>query len=462
MRTREARNYSGYFWLPSEPENKIPGQLFIINGGEIELEIAGLFGEKKLTQDQEEFHRIIGNIEKHGNITLDDCFYKIKNSFSGGILKSKIICNVAYLGIAFKDDISPQFENISFEIDGLDEWLGITGIKVDKNKDNNTVTISYSPIKTIKFDISDELQIGFTFGYTIPNEGFHIEAKINQKAYIRLLSKKRLNTDEISTIIHRLVSFFSFTIGKNLSIGNLVGKSLQYKREITKSKTIEIAIPIIYQTVYFDEKIPTIKSHEMLLNFSAMENRIDQVLSNWINAYERLSPALDLYFSVKNGGHRHSETKFLALAQGLETYHRRTFTEKPMHQEDYDSLVEKILEGCPEEKKEWLLQRLKNGNELNLRKRLVALIKPYGDLFGNSNKRATLVSKITDTRNYLTHYNEDLEEKTITGFDLMELCDKMEVIFNLHFLSIIGYSKEESITIARQSRDMTRLLNFQI
>ena len=44
MRIFEPRSLSGYFWLPSESENRLPGTLKIEDGGSIELELLGNFG----------------------------------------------------------------------------------------------------------------------------------------------------------------------------------------------------------------------------------------------------------------------------------------------------------------------------------------------------------------------------------------------------------------------------------
>ncbi|MNR46244.1 hypothetical protein D3C85_1651850 [compost metagenome] len=48
-----------------------------------------------------------------------------------------------------------------------------------------------------------------------------------------------------------------------------------------------------------------------------------------------------------------------------------------------------------------------------------------------------------DTRNYLTHYSENLKEKSAKGRELWILCQKMEVIFNLNFLKVVGFTDEE-------------------
>ena len=45
MRIKEELKKSGYFWLPENEDKKIPGNLSILDGGEIELEVVGLFDE---------------------------------------------------------------------------------------------------------------------------------------------------------------------------------------------------------------------------------------------------------------------------------------------------------------------------------------------------------------------------------------------------------------------------------
>ena len=62
---------------------------------------------------------------------------------------------------------------------------------------------------------------------------------------------------------------------------------------------------------------------------------------------------------------------------------------------------------------------------------------------GTSKERSKLLRKIIDTRNYLTHYSEELKSKSTEGNELWLLCQKMEVIFQLHFLKVIGFSEDE-------------------
>jgi len=77
MRIEQDFLKAGYFWLPENEKRKLPGTLKITDGGEIELEVLGLFDESIQGLNAPlEIGRVIGTIEKDGLVTLEDCFYK--------------------------------------------------------------------------------------------------------------------------------------------------------------------------------------------------------------------------------------------------------------------------------------------------------------------------------------------------------------------------------------------------
>lgn len=140
--------------------------------------------------------------------------------------------------------------------------------------------------------------------------------------------------------------------------------------------------------------------------------------------------------------------------QGLETYHRRTCNETLMEADVYNNLVESILEQCPEEHVFWLKGRLLHGNEINLRKRLQHIIEPFQDYFGSGKNRKEFINKIINTRNYLTHYDRQLEQYAVSDEELYKLCLKIEAIFNLCFLKQIGFIDEEIDKLVGQNSSL--------
>ena len=459
MRIKEEYKKAGYFWLPNKEENRIPGILSIDDGGRIELEIVGNFDDgSKFLSDDNDLNRIIGLVEKDGLVTLDGCFYTKKNFSFNGISKSKIVVDRVLSGAAFGQDEEVAFNTFSFSVDCLDEWVGISGIKVDSDWNRRTATISYEPPEKISMELSNGMKLEICFAYTLPGYPHSTEAKITQRAYYRLVSEKLRDLSDFIDIAFKITSLMCFVMDEIVSLKNVSATTSELLLDGGDGKKYPAPISIYYQSIPFSDKPPKKNWHDMLFNFGMIRTNAQQVFNNWLNAYEYLSPALGLYFSTKFGAQKYLDGKFLALAQGLETYHRRTSSETLMGKDSYDSLVLEILKGCSKEHLDWLKGRLKYGNEINLGKRIKKIIEPFKDHLGTSKERSKLLRKIVDTRNYLTHYSEDLHDESAKGKDLWVLCLKIEVIFNLHFLKVIGFTDEEINEVVRNCSPLKRKL----
>jgi hypothetical protein len=452
MRIEEEYKKTGYFWLPEKEESKIPGILSIDDGGKIELEIIGHFnsGTDLLNNSNDGLNRIIGHVEKDGLVTLDDCFYIQKNISLGGISKSRVRVNTVFSGAAWGKDEIVTFNTFSFSVDCLDEWVGISGIKVDSDWSARTATINYCPPEEKVFSLDNGMKLEICFAYTLPGFPNITEAKITQRAYFRLRSEELRDLSEFRAIAFKVTNLMCFAIDEIVALQNVSATSSEVQYS-ANDKQYPVPISIYYQSLPFAEKKPKKDRHSMLFNFGVIATNAQQVLNNWLNAYEYLYPALNLYFSTKTGAQKYLEGKFLALAQGLETYHRRTSSETLMEPDVFEIVVQKILTECPAEHVEWLQGRLMHGNEINLGKRLKRIIEPFKKQLGASGERTKMLRKIVVTRNYLTHYSEELKEGAAKGRDLWVLCEKMESIFNLHFLKVVGFTEEEINRVVKNS-----------
>lgn len=459
MRIEAKYEKTGYFWLPDKEDKKIPGILTIRDGGEIELEIVGHFSEEiDIINDFNSIKRIIGHIEKDGLVTLDNCFYTTKNLSFGGISKSKIRAHRVLSGAAWSKDEAVTFNTFSFSVDGLDEWIGISGINVTNDWESRTAMIIYSPPEKISISLDNGMDLEICFAYTLPGHPLFKEAKITQKAYFKLVSDNLRDLNEYMTTAFKITNFMCFSMDEIVAMNNVSATSSEIQQTVSEDLQHPAQISIYYQSKPFVEKTPKINRHEMLFNYATIKTEAQTFFNNWLNAYEHLSPALSLYFSTKAGDQKYLEGKFLALAQGLETYHRRTSNETVMGEEPFQLLVENILKACPDEHMDWLKGRLMHGNEINLRNRLKSIIKPFNCYIGTSKERSKIIKNIVDTRNYFTHYSDTLKNDSTKGRDLWVLCLKMEAIFNLHFLKFIGFTDEKINNALRNSPSLKRKL----
>lgn len=212
---------------------------------------------------------------------------------------------------------------------------------------------------------------------------------------------------------------------------------------MSDGKKRPVPIKVYYPSLPFSEEIPKIDVHRMLFRFDQVRENADVIFNNWLEAYSTIRPALGLYFSAVTGTHKYLDGRFLALAQGLETYHRRTSSESLMDRVEFRKLVANILCLAPKEYRKWLRGRLLHGNEINLGQRIKRIVEPYKTYLGNSKERNKIIRGIVNTRNYLTHYSDELEDESAKGVDLWVLCQKMEAIFQLHLLQQLGFTESE-------------------
>jgi hypothetical protein len=113
-----------------------------------------------------------------------------------------------------------------------------------------------------------------------------------------------------------------------------------------------------------------------------------------------------------------------------------------MDEDEFKEARKALVNKCPKRERNWFAQKLNYANELTLRNRFERMTEPFGNFMGGDN-RPRLIDKIVKTRNYLTHYDSDLESETAKGEVLQFLCSKMNALFRLHFLKLIGFGEQE-------------------
>lgn len=448
MRIKEEIKGSGHFWLPSTPKKKLRGTLNISDGGRIELEVEGIFGEtvegqNSASNDKGEVERIVGQIEKYGSVTLDGCTYKNDPIFSDGFSKSLLYVHKALLGIDYANR-ELLFSAFDFSVEGIHEWVGLSGIRVEKPAKEKAITtvITYSPLEEISLNLNNGMKLLIKF-LMIPSGSPHMrEAKITQRTYFKLVSQQERQIEDFLSVVHKVTTFLCFAIDKTVCINPITATSTISCRNINTGQS-EPAPPIslYYESLPFTKDEPKIGWYHMLFRYQDIRERAEQIINNWLQAYDKFEPALNLYFGVTTGELYYLDTKVLALAQGLEIYHRRTSDEPRMPKNKFENLRQTLMSQCPEEHQNLLSERLKYGNELSLRQRIQRIIEPFNEFIGDSDQRDKLIGNIVDTRNYLTHYNESLKSKSASGDKLIHLYLKMEAIFQLRILRELGFTQ---------------------
>ncbi|WP_223282371.1 HEPN domain-containing protein, partial [Pseudomonas amygdali] len=199
------------------------------------------------------------------------------------------------------------------------------------------------------------------------------------------------------------------------------------------------------------------RGRAMLLPHSQIAEQFGAMVQAWLNEYDTLMPALHHYFAVQDEGLAYNDTKFLAIAQALEAFHRRTLPGYRWSKDDFSKKLASIVESVPEAEREWVKQRLCFANELTLGERLGVLLEPYVEIFGGEANVELMVKDTKNTRNYHAHYDKKGEKKALKGAALVALVLRLQVLFTLCLLGRLGVPLEMALNLVKQP-NLARLL----
>lgn len=447
MRVKDGLKRAGFFWLPDSADNKVPGILTVENGGSTTLEITGSFdnetASRVLATENSLLKRIIGRVEKDGYVTLENSIYTKRNlSLRGNIHTSSIYSSMTILGAGYEAEEEITLFSYTFSVDGLETWVQRSGFEFNFHDNNDDFDIKYTHPKDISIPLSDGLELIIMFGFNIPSEPGFSEVKIEQTVSLQLTSTTERPYTEFRDLSNKISKFLSFALDTTVCIFNVSGRSKNNSHERNGS-TFYAPMSFFYESIPFLEFSPAVEQHRILFGLNDVDHDLHRIVNSWLNSYEKIRPALDLYFSATAGDYKYLDGRFLALAQGLETYQRRTSNETLMNVQVFRSMVAEVVWRTPRDMRKFVLGRLKHGNEINLGQRITKIIAPFSHAFGNSKARRKLIRNIVDTRNYMTHFSPELQSKALTGKDLLEATFKLEALFQLNMLNEIGFTNVE-------------------
>ena len=474
MRLPEPIETTGIFWLPERPDAHLPGILKISESGKVTVELTGTFGNPLVAPDRLGFaatpsmegetgdpDRVVGAVRQGGRVTLDGCFWqKTGLSFPSGVSTSTIYSAIAFVGAEYEGEEDPLFSEFSFSIEGLDSWLWFPVLDIERSPNRREGVIRYELPDDITLALPSNVELSFRFGLHSPNVSLPItEIKVQQTVDVLVKTEDPQPVDYFSSLAFKLCNFLTLALDQAVSIQSMTG---YVDQENAGGQNHRRPVKVYAQFPPRPEREPTVHWHRALFRYPDVAGLFDVMIAKWFEDYETFEPAFNLYFAVRAEPSQFMETKILWLAQSLETLHRRSSDETEMAEEEFTLLKESILQSCPQDRREWLNTRLQYANELSLRNRLRALIEPFERWFGDRSTSRPFVNMACDTRNYLTHYDEATTVDRATTLDeKFGLYKKLEALFQLHLLSLIGIDESTIDSIVLGNQGLHRVLGVR-
>jgi hypothetical protein len=459
----------GFWWLPETPGNTVPGELIYKPDDGISLYLHNdLFASiDDFSQTNVFFQNvpiILGMTLNGKQISLLYCTQF--DPFVDQVIVTIVPTNTfnirfAFIGVHFSSPSNAKFLSINIAFSHLDEWMAqrpykiIRSNKKRKMQEINKLTIQYNKTKPISVMV-DEYCVSFK------NSGPNIhrpsigELVLSQKSWAIIKANSNpKGIEELIQISKHIQNFLTLGVGEPVYPLEMVGFCEENKQVFNGEKIYYPPVQIVYRRPWKGIHPKRILSSQMIFTLETIRNQLMKYLNRWFKKDETLKPVINIYFALLYRSQTFLEFQLIGLAQAIETYHRQVFGGKYQSDDLFlNELYPKLVKAVPPDLDDGFKQALKEGklryaNEYSLRKRLheltnhVSEIVPLHFLIDNSARRS-FVKRVVKTRNYLIHFNQELEhEVDTTAEGLLELVEKLKVLMNVLLLEEVGFTDDQ-------------------
>ena len=455
MRVEDTITATGYFWLPDDEQNYLPGQLSIRDGGQAQLELWGTFNTGEA--DVERNHaRIVGVVSHLGSVTLEELsaapFPEFESTFqthisepdikTGSTLrKMHFTSNLVICGARYAKDI--VFDSVSFSFDGLDDWVVLSRhIDTDYDFDNRMMASTYNLPEPVVLYQSSELEIILEYtGHASSNIKASLH-KIEPSCAIVIKAETEQELPYFVDIMAKLTFFFRILSGVDTATKSLAGYSNRVADKYD-DKIHPRALLIYFPTEPYLMNLQDTTMRDMFLTLPDVEEGIEGIIRCWFDVYSEAGASAETLYDKRwsKGPVKHLKEVCSAL-EGLHSYDSRFTNMTYMKPKEYEAMEAMLISSHPEgQANKWLKKQLKYGNKITLQQVILEIsaschVRPWC-----IDKETKISEILAQSRNYYTHSSGSKNEK-VKEFDNAQArwVKLAEFIWYLSVVSRLGLS----------------------
>jgi hypothetical protein len=433
----------GRFWLPCAPTRPLGGTLRYA-GGRVTLRLLGVF-ESAPAGDIEDAEFILGSTER-GPCTLWRSFRRRANTtIVGGDVdadtaRSTWSSNRLFMGAHFDDVDKMLFAESRFAFQELPAWVARPAFEIDFQKH----------VATARF--LDDIVVPLR----ARSATLRIDTGLTETGNVfESLTWKRPVEVAIEVPEPRPFEWHDERLGGlRALLGLLVGEPITPTR--FRAVTADKRPVTVFFTLTGEPRERLVHPAEMIFAYPRIADRFPAIAERWFDLQDNLRVVVSLLFGTLYATGLPREFRFLALAQALETFHRRTqpgvYVDPPDYEPVREALTEAIPAGTNISLRQALEKRLEYGNEFAQHRRLNALLK---SIVGSSDAVTTdpkgFIKAVVDERNYLTHYPPGKPEP-MSAWECIHTATRLRAFLMLVLLAEVGLTGPEAAEGVRRPR----------
>lgn len=449
----QAIEHSGMWWLPTNPQNKVAGTLTFSNEDGITLELIGALEDLATFNTRQPYPLILGLSGDGKRITLSNCVFAGVSVGMPGFARESYKASFFLIGVHFNEPGEVRFSRFSVRFSHLADWVRTSGFEVKKYWDEPKIEVTYSLPTEREIEISKGT-ISLSFTCNTSGDGIE-EMKLRQSVWLELKAHNEYPFNDLTyQYVRPLQNLLSLATTKPNSILELNVFSKQVFFEKEDGEKVEIPIQLCFQQKYFEPRLGKLLIPDyMLFALSDIADDFQTVMERWFGISDELETVCNLFFGVQYTPTLNLENRFLNIVQAVESYHRRRMKNEVLPRAEHKRLKSAVLNKVDAEHKIWLEGLLAYSNEPRLEHRIRELTDRAEEVINPliSNKEE-FAKKVKDTRNYLTHYDKRLKDKTAKGAGLFWLTQQLSYLLQACFLIELGLPLEKCAQLLHRNQ----------
>lgn len=457
----------GLWWREGREDDQVGGTLtFDPNGGAV-LKLLGLLGDMESAlktafggSDRDDYVTIHGVTKKGKPVSLFHAINTNRQLNMPGIANETWKSNLLVIGIHLGDEESEEiFSKSYFRFEAIERWLEQKPFDDRYDHDERSMTVVANKPREVHFAHHEEFEVtsvGSLYSNNKPETRFTIDV-ISQLA-ITPFTPKSLNWHFAKAV--RLQELAALCTGHYLP---LTGLELRGPNEPLGGGGSRPSEVHVYAQMMHSEaenrpshEAPVISGPELVaLN--------PQAVQRWFDQHEVFSPAINLFFTITGQRRMFVNIRLLLAIQALEVFHRRTSSERVMPPDEFPAFAASLVDAIPDAASARMKDKLKGTykflNEPSLGQRLKSIVGDLTTAFGTAPPAfgKSYLRKLVDTRNYYTHFSEELAGKTFDGAGMYWASRRIVLLLTLLFLRRLGIEASDIAPLLQRHREFSQL-----
>lgn len=437
----------GEWWLPGDPDRRVPGNISITDDDGAELEIFGTLADG---DGGDRFSVVLGRTLEGGPVTLEDVELTGSNQRSSQWLEEPVSirrfsARVAYVGEELPEASDRVFRVSRLGFTDLPDW--ISGGRFYEHIQNlPRVDLSYEPPP----DITARLGFGTVSirqGWATSGDAVR-SRKIERTVEFQVATYRPLTMSEwLSEVVRPLRHFMTFATERANEV-----TSLTFTPNSQEDDPVGHQIVAHYSRASVIAPSEPARRWEMLIEGAETEAQLPALLGKWFDLTTRTSLVIDRLLAPRYRPVTFIENRFLDVVGAAEGYHRATQTNALLPKAAHRLRVAAVVDRAPQEHQDWLKEKLANSNEPSLRERLIELCASVSEIVTPAIDAAPVyVKSVVEARNSVTHAGTK-KRPTPGGFDLWRLTEQTTLLVTACMLKDLGFDDERASQAIRRTR----------